>query len=325
MALEHLLTLQHEYSATYTRPSVFKKIEMIYDVKSAFDVIKNKKIKRGFFPHCYQFQRHKRTGRAHTTYRLFSDHPVLPPEIDGSHEPAYIEEIFIPDFAAQGGRKNFFSEMGLGKAAMDLTEGEAQLGSVVKNMEAMGVFDELQNNALSHQEMGSLGEEVDEAVMVGKKRPSSSDDDIYKGLLCWIKQGTTIEELEYMVVEPIIPGENDFIEERLRNDDNGDQPTLDKVRRIRDTTSSADTAEAIASDHEGEAEGSGKKKTVKRSRGIRGSKQVAKACNAALQEYALGRIRMSTKTSYSAECFDGAVSQLLINIVYPTLVINLCD
>jgi hypothetical protein len=232
---------------------------------------------------------------------------VLPPEIDGSHEPAYIEEIFIPDFAAQGGRKNFFAEMGLGKAAMDWTEGEAQLGSMVKNMEATGVFDELQTNALSYQEMGSLGEEIGEAVTVGKNRPSSSDDDIYKGLLCWIKQGTTIEVLENMVVEPIIPGENDFIEEKLRNDDNGDQ-----VRRFRDTTSSADVAEAIASDHEGEAAGAGTKKSVKRSRGIRGAKQVAKACNAALQEYALGRIRMSTKASYSAECFDGAVSQLFI-------------
>jgi len=47
-----------------------------------------------------------------------------------------------------------------------------------------------------------------------------------------------------------------------------------------------------------------------------GAKQVAKAWNAALQEYALGRIRMSTKASYSAECFDGAVSQLFIYLSF---------
>jgi hypothetical protein len=284
IALRHLLTSLHQYSETYTRPSVFRKIEVIYDVKKAFLPLLNRKINKGFFPHCYKFQRHKKLMRAHTLYRLFSDHEEMPPDVDGSHEASYVEEIDVPEFGCVGGKKNFFHGLGLNKSAMDMTTEEAELAGVVKDMEAHGVFDEMQDIALTLQATNiskCMDEEVqDESVTLHakKKRAATASDSQFKGLLCWVRRGTTIDDLEAMQVDTIVPGENDRFVERTEGS------TVDEAK---------DTAPEVTT-------------KVSTSKGLKGSKEIARACNYALQELECGRIRL-IDGNYTDECFSSTV------------------
>jgi hypothetical protein len=208
----------------------------------------------------------------------------MPPDIDGSHEASYVEDIDVSEFGCVGGKKNFFHGLGLNKPAMDMTTEEAELAGVVKDMEVHGVFDEMQDIALTMQATNiskCMDEEVqDESVALHakKKRPATASDSQFKGLLCWLRRGTTVDDLEALQVETIVPGDNDRFVERAEGS---------KVDDAKDSAPEETTK-------------------VSTSKGLKGSKEIARACNYALQEFECGRIRL-IDGNYTDECFSSPV------------------
>ena len=61
-------------------PTIFKKVDVIYDFKTAIAPYINSAIVYSQMPHKLVFKRHRVTGRYHMTYAVFSGEPIQPPE-----------------------------------------------------------------------------------------------------------------------------------------------------------------------------------------------------------------------------------------------------
>ena len=105
----------------------------------------------------------------------------------------------------------------------------------------------------------------------------------------------TLEELDRLVVEPIIPGVNDLMYDEVHNDI---LPTDDTA------PGNADNGSQALSSNNGKER---KKKTtrVRRSRGRRGAQEIVKAVKSALSKIA-SLWRVVDKATYSQECFKSA-------------------
>jgi len=79
-AMEALLQQIHEGTEGFMRPSVIRKIDVIYDLQSHLERLRNKHLTYVFLPHVYRFSKHKITKRTALLYSIFSGQPYLPHE-----------------------------------------------------------------------------------------------------------------------------------------------------------------------------------------------------------------------------------------------------
>ena len=124
--------------------------------------------------------------------------------------------------------------------------------------------------------------------------PADLAEVIGAGLIQWMPR-MTLEELDRLVVEPIIPGVNDLMYDEVHNDI---LPTEDPA-----PGNDGNDGQALPSANGKER----KKKTtrVRRSRGRRGAQEIVKAVKSALSKIA-SLWRVVDKATYSEECFKSA-------------------
>jgi hypothetical protein len=129
---------------------VFRKVEIIFDLKKALKPFINKAIIYAQVPHKIVFKRHPHTGRCHMTYAVFSDEPMQPPEPKFNHDHVYksIDAIVMKPLCLVGGRKKFLDHLGVPQDVESLTKLQSDTLCTMSLLESGGVFDELQQKVI---------------------------------------------------------------------------------------------------------------------------------------------------------------------------------
>ena len=131
---------------------MFRKVDVIFDVKKLLKPFLNKTIVYSQVPHKLLFRRHPYTRRCHMTYAVFSDEPMQPPEPDFRDVEAEVPcgNINISTFSLVGGRDKFMSEgLGLPKTVCKRSSDQAETMAMVANMEKLSVFSDLHDSSIS--------------------------------------------------------------------------------------------------------------------------------------------------------------------------------
>ena len=131
---------------------MFRKVDVIFDVKKLLTPFLNKAIVYSQVPHKLLFQRHPYTRRRHMIYAVFSDEPMQPPEPDFRDVEAEVPcgNINISTFSLVGGRDKFMSEgLALPKTVCKLSSDQAATMAMVANMEKLSVFSDLHDSSIS--------------------------------------------------------------------------------------------------------------------------------------------------------------------------------
>ena len=134
-------------------PTIFKKVDVIYDFKTAIAPYVNSAIVYSQVPHKLVFKRHRVTGRCHMTYAVFSGEPMQPPEpkfnFVGETPGA---DVLVEPFFHVGGRTSFIQHLGIGQSATELSLDQANTLATMGMLESEGVFDRIQTDSLSERD-----------------------------------------------------------------------------------------------------------------------------------------------------------------------------
>jgi hypothetical protein len=201
-------------------PTVFERVDVIYDVKKALAPFINNKIVYASVPHKLLFKRHHITGRCFMTYSVFSDEEMQPPEpqfASNAMEVPSVSKILTEPFCLLGGRRKFLKRLGIESIVVDITDEQCDRLAIFKQLEKAKVFDDLQKASINaNEKLTSIEDSVEDDDSA--KEVTETDEKPGAGLIEWLKT-ISLKELETLVVPPMIPGVNDPMVDEVDDDE----------------------------------------------------------------------------------------------------------